>query len=192
MSPNKILLFAIYFIALQINITPAMAINDWYGVVTYVTDGDTLWVRPLEAGTGKSASSQPRKIRIDGIDAPESCQLYGPQSTAALKKLVASKTVIVKSKRVDDYGRDVAKIKLKDTDVGAWMVSNGHAWSYHYRRSAGPYRVEEAAAVKAHLGLFADAAAIEPRFFRREHGSCQPSKNSSGAKVAQPHYKRYN
>lgn len=192
MSSNKILQFAIYFIAIQLYITPAIAINSWYGVVTYVTDGDTLWVRPLETGVVKSASYEPRKIRIDGIDAPESCQSYGPQSTAALKKLVASKTVIVNSKRVDDYGRAVAKITLKDMDVGAWMVSNGHAWSYHYRSSAGPYRAEEEAAVKAHLGLFADAAAIEPRFFRREHGSCQPQKSSNGANVTQPHRKRYN
>ena len=192
MKFKNILPIAIFCVAAQAYFSPAKAENQWSGVVTYVTDGDTLWVRPLAAGTGKSASTQPRKIRIDGIDAPESCQLYGAQSTAALKKLVVSKTVTVKTNRVDDYGRDVAKITLKDTDVGTWMVSNGYAWSYHYRHGAGPYRAEEETAAKAHMGLFADAAAIEPRFFRREHGSCQSQKNSNGANVAQPHRKRYN
>jgi micrococcal nuclease len=196
MKFKNIFFIAIIFIAIQSYITLAKAENIWSGVVTYVTDGDTLWVRPLTARTGKSASSEPRKIRIDGIDAPESCQLYGAQSTAALKKLVASKTVIVKSKRVDDYGREVAKIMVKNSDgnmdVGAWMVSNGHAWSYHYRHSAGPYRLEEETATRSHLGLFADTAAIEPRFFRREHGSCQLQKSSNGANVSQPHRKRYN
>jgi micrococcal nuclease len=188
-------LSTIFLIAIQSFITPAIAINQWFGVVTHVTDGDTLWVRPLDAGSNKSSNSELRKIRIDGIDAPESCQLYGPQSTAALKKLVASKTVTVTSKRVDDYGRDVAKITLKNSDsnmdVGAWMVSNGHAWSYHYRHSAGPYRVEEEAATRARLGLFADAAAIEPRFFRREHGSCHPQTSPNRANASQRH-KRYN
>jgi micrococcal nuclease len=62
-------------------------------------------------------------------------------------------------------------------DVGTWMVQNGHAWSYHYRFSAGPYRLEEEAAMRAKLGLFADASAVEPKIFRRGHGSCYPPKN---------------
>jgi micrococcal nuclease len=176
MKHSKVLIFAIYFIAIQTYITPAIAINSWTGAVTYVTDGDTLWVQPLNADTGKPTSTKPRKIRIDGIDAPESCQLYGSQSTAALKKLVSSKIVTVNRKRVDDYGRDVAKITLQEIDVGAWMVSKGHAWSYHYRHSAGPYRAEEETAIRARLGLFADASAIEPRIFRRDHGSCHLPK----------------
>lgn len=177
MSPNKILQFAIYFIALQIYITPAIALNDWYGVVAYVTDGDTLWIRPAE----QANNAKPRKIRIDGIDAPEFCQLYGEQSMLALKKLVNSKVVLVTRKRFDDYGREVSKISINKTDVGAWMVSHGHAWSYHYKFSAGPYRIEEESAQRAKLGLFADVSAIEPRVFRKEHGSCYlPKRPSDG------------
>lgn len=172
----KILQFiAIYLIAIQANSMPARGLNSWQGIVTYVTDGDTLWVRPDNAAT----NSEPHKIRIAGIDAPESCQQYGAQSTAALKKLVASKPVTVQSKRFDEYGRDVAKITINNMDVGAWMVRNGHAWSYHYRHSAGPYRAEEETATRARLGLFADAAALEPRFFRREHGSCHFPNDAS-------------
>jgi micrococcal nuclease len=168
---------AIYFIASQAYSMPDKRLNSWQGTVTYVTDGDTLWVRPNDAAAG----SEPRKIRIDGIDAPESCQPYGSQSTAALKKLVALKSVSILSKRFDDYGRDVAKITLNNVDVGGWMVSKGHAWSYHYRHSAGPYRMEEESARLAGLGLFADATVIEPRFFRREHGSCHLPKDASKA-----------
>ena len=162
-------------IAFQAYSATARALNQWQGIVTYVTDGDTLWVRPDNI----AANSEPRKIRIDGIDAPESCQEYGVQSTTALKKLVASKSVTVHSKRFDNYGRDVAKITINNMDVGAWMVQNGHAWSYHFKHSAGPYRVEEEAATRARLGLFADTAAIEPRFFRHEHGSCHVFKDAS-------------
>lgn len=174
-------LFAILFVAAQVYITTAYSKNVWIGVVTHVTDGDTMWIRPLDQGN----QAKPRKIRIDGIDAPESCQLYGAQSTNALKKFTGSKTVSVNSKRLDDYGRDVAKITLKDADVGAWMVSNGHAWSYHYRFSAGPYRVEEESAKRAKLGLFADTFAIEPRIFRKEHGSCFLGKQPVHGKAKQ-------
>jgi micrococcal nuclease len=171
-------IFAIFFIAIQAYFTPANALNKastaWQGIVTHVTDGDTFRVRPV----GSNRKSDSLRIRIDGIDAPESCQLYGVQSTAALKKLLISKQVTVLSKRFDDYGRDVAKISLNNLDVGGWMVRNGHAWSYHYRFSVGPYRSEEAAAARAKLGLFADTSAVEPRIFRREHGSCYlPTKN---------------
>lgn len=166
--------FALIFLVNQANFTTANASNVWQGIVTHITDGDTLRVRPI----GSDHTSESLRIRIEGIDAPESCQLYGRQSTVALKKLIGTKQVTIQSKRFDDYGRDVAKITLNNTDVGAWMVKNGHAWSYHYRFSAGPYRVEEEAAVRAKLGLFADASAVEPKDFRREHGSCYlPKKN---------------
>ena len=168
---------AIFFIVIQAYFTPANALNTasntWQGIVTHITDGDTFRVRPM----GSNGKSDTLRIRIDGIDAPESCQLYGEQSTAALKKLILSKQVTVFSKRFDDYGRDVAKITLNNMDVGSWMVKNGHAWSYHYRYSAGPYRLEEEAAARAKLGLFADASAVEPTIFRREHGSCYLPKN---------------
>ena len=166
-------IFAIFFIASTSINMPAKVINSWQGVVTHVTDGDTLRVRPI----GLQGKLYDKKIRIDGIDAPESCQLYGAKSTAALKKLLISKQVTIISKRFDDYGREVAKITADSVDAGGWMVQNGHAWSYHYRLSAGPYRLEEAAASRAKLGLFADASAVEPKIFRRKHGSCYQPKN---------------
>ncbi len=167
---------AIIFIAIQAIIKPATAMNiaknkpsnSWQGVVTHVTDGDTLRVKQL-ASNSKANSL---KVRIDGIDAPEICQLYGRQSAVALKKLLLSKQVTITSKRFDDYGRDVAKVTIDNIDVGSWMVKNGHAWSYHYRFSNGPYGSEEKAAERDRLGLFADASAVEPKVFRREHGSC--------------------
>ena len=170
---RSIKIFAIFFIATNAHFTPAKSSNTWQGIVTQVTDGDTLRIRPV----GSNGRSDSLRIRIDGIDAPESCQLYGAQSTVALKKLIVSKQVTVLSKRFDDYGRGVAKITLNNMDVGGWMVQNGHAWSYHHRFSAGPYRAEEEAAVRSKLGLFADASAVEPKIFRRGHRSCNLPKD---------------
>ena len=180
---KAIKIFAIFFIASKAIFTPAIAENKalnnlpntWQGIVIHVTDGDTLRVRPL----GSNNKSDSVRIRIDGIDAPESCQTYGTQSATALKKRLLSKQVTVTSKRIDDYGRDVAKVAIDNVDVGGWMVQNGHAWSYHYRFSQGPYGAEEKAAERERLGLFADASAVNPKDFRREHGSCYVAKNDA-------------
>ncbi len=155
---------------------PAYSGTSWQGKVVYITDGDTLWVQPLQA-MSRTNDDKPRKIRIEGIDAPEICQLHGPQSKAALTQLLAKQTVTVNSRRVDDYGRDVAKITFNQIDVGTWMVSNGHAWSYHYRHSAGPYASEEQMALAARRGLFAFTSPMEPRDFRKKHGSCHTPRN---------------
>ena len=146
----------------------------WRGTVTYVTDGDTFWVQPSYP-IGNNTHS--RKIRIEGIDAPEICQLYGKQSKHALEELLLHKNVTINTKRLDDYDRDVAKITFETRDVGNWMVSQGHAWSYHYRHSVGPYAVQERDAQSAKRGLFAASSPTEPRVFRREHGSCHTPRN---------------
>lgn len=136
------------------------------GVVTRVWDGDTVWVQP-DGRTGR-----PVKLRLLGIDAPESCQAGGAQATAALKSRVLGQHVQVQAKATDTYQRRVVSLFVAGDDVGAWLVSQGHAWSYGYRYHAGRYAAEERSARAAGRGLFADPQAIEPRVFRKRHGKC--------------------
>ncbi len=135
------------------------------GVVTRVADGDTLWVRP--------AGGKPVKVRLQGIDAPERCQAWGEQARAALAARVLHQQVQVRTKAYDDYQRAIAQVELHGEDVAAWMVREGHAWSYRYRRSPGPYAEQEQQARAARRGLFAQPA-VEPRVFRKTHGPCGP------------------
>jgi endonuclease YncB( thermonuclease family) len=144
----------------------AYSATPWTGIVTHVTDGDTLWVRPADGG-------KPRKIRIDGIDAPEICQAWGLQSRHALESRLLHQTVLVQSRRKDSFDRTLAALKFRGDDVGAWMVTQGYAWSYHYQRNVGPYPEQEMQALNAHRGLFAKPPVIRPRDFRKTHGSCQ-------------------
>lgn len=137
------------------------------GQVTWVTDGDTLWVRLARGG-------KPFKVRIDGIDAPEICQAGGRAARAALASRVAHRTVTVTTRRHDDYGRAVATVHLSDEDLAGWMVGQGHAWSYRYGGEGGRYLKLEREAKTARRGLFADPEALPPRLFRKRHGSCQP------------------
>lgn len=144
------------------------------GAVTRVSDGDTLWVKPAD---GRA----PRKLRLQGLDAPEICQAGGVASRNALSRLVADKTVFVTVKYQDDYGRGLARIWVGERDVAALMVQSGQAWSSRWRRSPGPYAAQESQAWAARSGLFSDSSAELPRDFRKRVGSCYPGK-SWGAK----------
>jgi endonuclease YncB( thermonuclease family) len=135
------------------------------GVVTRVSDGDTLWVQPDDA------ARRPLKLRLHGIDAPELCQRWGLQARDALAARVLRQRVHVDVRARDNYGRALGALRVDGADVSAELVSRGHAWSARWRGS-GPYLRQEQEARETRRGLFEDAAAIEPRRFRRMHGPC--------------------
>ncbi|RYX90872.1 MAG: thermonuclease family protein [Comamonadaceae bacterium] len=140
-------------------------------VVVRVVDGDTVWIQDAANRRARWA-----KVRIQGIDAPESCQPGGVASREALLRKVMDQRVRVSPLGRDDYGRLLARLSIgpaaADGDVGGWMVKNGQAWSYRFRADAGPYASEQRRARSAQRGLFADPAAEEPREFRKRHGPC--------------------
>jgi endonuclease YncB( thermonuclease family) len=147
----------------------AHSTESFAGVVSHVSDGDTLWVQPEAGGAA-------RKLRIDGIDAPEICQAGGPASREVLASRALRQRVLVTVLREDDYGRGLARISIAGQDLGGQMVREGQAWSYRWRHHLGPYAAEEAAARRAGRGLFAATAAELPRDFRKRHGPCQGPK----------------
>lgn len=141
--------------------------------VSRVFDGDSLWVRPLDG-------RRERKLRIDGIDAPEICQEGGVLARDALRGHVLHQVVIVHERRADSYGRPLVRLMRGDQDVAGWMVQQGWAWSYRWRRSAGPYAKEEALARAQRRGIFSQRSAQEPRDFRRQHGPCPWRRSERG------------
>jgi endonuclease YncB( thermonuclease family) len=136
------------------------------GTVAYVSDGDTLYLRP--AGGGR-----PIAIRLVDIDAPEGCQAWGPQARDALKDRVLRQSVRVLTQGDDDYGRTLGRVEHRGEDLGAWLVRGGHAWSMTFRRKPGPYAELEAQARRARNGLWAGPSPMEPRTFRKRHGRCE-------------------
>jgi len=136
------------------------------GMVTHVTDGDTLWVRP-------ATSADTVEIRLVDIDAPEGCQPFGPEAKRALAALVLHEPVVVRTRGVDDYQRTLAQVQHRGRDVNAWLVREGHAWSTGFQRRPGRYERLEDEARQARRGLWSAPGALEPRSFRRKHGRCQ-------------------
>jgi endonuclease YncB( thermonuclease family) len=135
------------------------------GQVSRVIDGDTLWVRT-------AADTQPVIVRIEGIDAPESCQNGGGESTEALTRLVLNRHVTVRVTATDDHGRTVGKVFDGTVDVADRMVRDGHAWSMRFKYDRGPYIAEERMAQALKRGLHAEGGAELPRAFRQRNGSC--------------------
>lgn len=152
------------FVAL-LGVCAVTTAHAWPGVVTHVSDGDTVWVQPLQGG-------EVHKVRLLGIDAPEICQPWGLQSRAALYAALQGQVVDVQGHTRDSYGRLLAHLSRQGYDVGAWMVGQGYAWSYSYKSNAGPYEALQLQAQTQHLGLFSDGRALQPRWFRKRFGSC--------------------
>ena len=76
------------------------------GKVVGVSDGDTITVL--------DASKRQHKVRLDGIDAPESSQDFGSRAKQSLSDLVFGKTVTVLGSKKDRYGRTLGKVMLSD------------------------------------------------------------------------------
>ena len=144
------------------------------GQVSRVVDGDTLWVRT--EGDGEP----PVVVRLEGIDAPESCQTGGADATAALTSLALGRHVSVRVAARDDHGRTVGKVYDGAKDLGYRMVRDGQAWSARYQYDRGPYMSEERMALALKRGLHAAGNAVLPRDFRKQHGPCE----NAPAKVA--------
>ena len=114
-----------------------------------VIDGDTLEV----AG---------QRIRLHGIDAPESKQLCrrdgerwrcGKDATSALNTFLGNRPVSCEELDRDRYRRIVAKCAVDGVDIGEWMVSRG--WAVAYYLYSYDYSRAEQRARSARRGVWA-------------------------------------
>ena len=124
-----------------------------------VSDGDTIHV--VTDGNAKY------KVRLDRIDAPESDQPHGKESTAYLTSLIRGKTVRVEWAKKDQYGRILGIVYLDKADINLQMVSSGNAWHYSHFDKTPAYSAAESAAKEKKLGLWAAENVISPYEWRK-------------------------
>ena len=128
-------------------------------VVTKVVDGDTFWI--------KDGSPKGQKIRLIGVDAPESRRTgrkeigyYGKEAKAFLTDLLLNKYVSLEFDvdRTDRYGRTLAYVYLEDgTFLNKYLVENGYAQLMTYPPNVKYVEVFTAAQTRAresNLGLW--------------------------------------
>ncbi len=144
-------------LALCLIATPALA--DVAGVAS-VIDGDTIEVHG-------------QRIRLHGIDAPESRQLCrldgkpwqcGKDAANALAEKIARRPVTCEDLGRDRYKRIIAKCSVAGEDLGEWLVTNG--WAVAYYLYSYEYSRAEHRAKSARRGIWAGQF-VEPWEWRR-------------------------
>ena len=126
-----------------------------------IIDGDTIHIKS-------------NKIRLHGIDAPETKQTCkidnqdwycGKQSTKELKNLINNQKVECNVNDIDRYNRYVAICYVNEININQWMVKNG--WAIAYRYYSEDYVLEEKYANDKKLGIW-KSEFIEPYAYRKK------------------------
>lgn len=117
----KILAYTFSLLLLAALPTAAGPSNLW-GKVVAIHDGDTL--------TLLTPAKAQLKIRLAGIDCPESGQAFGQKAKQALSEKVFGKSVKVVVTDTDRYSRSVGDVYLGPTWINLEMVAEGWAWHY--------------------------------------------------------------
>jgi len=145
-----------------------------------VTDGDSLEIH----GT---------RIRLFGIDAPESRQTCtnsvgkeyrcGQQAANALDNKIKAHTVECRQKDVDQYDRVVAVCLVGGEDINGWMVAQG--WALAYRQYSTDYVSQEAGASNSKLGIW--QGKFEPPWvWRRNNPERRPTFGNNSSNSQRP------
>ena len=131
---------------------------------------------PARVIDGDSLEIQGERIRLHGIDAPESRQLCrlngkpwqcGKDAANALADKIARRPVTCKDLGRDRYKRIIARCTVAGEDMGAWMVQQG--WALAYRRYSLDYTDMEADAQAARRGIWAGEFVKPWEWRRREN-----------------------
>jgi endonuclease YncB( thermonuclease family) len=134
---------------LLIVLTASSAIAAEISGVPRVVDGDTVEIGQV-------------KIRLSGIDAPETDQICldakgerwacGITARDELIRFSKGQTWECTTSGSDQYGRSLANCFVEGEDVSKWMARSG--WALSFVRYSHAYDADEKAAREAHAGLW--------------------------------------
>jgi endonuclease YncB( thermonuclease family) len=144
----------------SILLVTSVSADDFTGQAS-VIDGDTLDIHG-------------NRIRLWGVDAPESDQLCrgedslpyrcGADAANQLDAFIARRPVDCSPISLDRYGRTVAVCKVGGVDIGGWLVRNGLALDWP-QYSAGKYGATQREAEQAGRGVW-KGSYVEPWLYR--------------------------
>lgn len=155
--PVKYQIFAAIIFLLIANLSYFTSFIEEYTLYK-VSDGDTITL--IKKG-------EKIKVRLYGIDAPESTQSYGQYCKNQLEKLLDNTKIRLEIKDKDNYGRTVGIVYANDEDINAKMVQSGCAWSY--QNYTTKYLNDEKIARVNKIGLWSEKNPQNPRDYRKEH-----------------------
>ena len=130
--------------------------------VLWVTDGDTVTV--------VDENVHVERIRVYGIDCPESDQPFGLWAQLRTLWEVWARPINLKPVERDRYGRLVSRVQKGDEDLSAVLVSAGLAWVYArycQKPICSTWQDMEKRARRVGRGLWKEPAPIPPWDWRQ-------------------------
>ena len=135
--------------------------------IIYVIDGDTIRVKD---------KSEWKRVRLQGIDAPEKDQIFGKDSTQALATCIyKAKKVRIEWSKKDRYGRLLGKVIADEVDCNLSQIKQGSAWHYKsYQKDQTfldrkLYAEAEITSRNSRIGLWKEKCPIPPWDWRRKN-----------------------
>lgn len=146
-------------------VLPSLVMAETLTGIASVVDGDTLVI-------------DGQRIRLHGIDAPESAQhCYrldrsrwpcGQAAAAALAEVIGARRVRCRGEARDDRGHLLATCAHQEQELNAWMVR--HGWALAARQERLDYTDEEEQAKTVRAGLWAGAFIVPWEWPARRYG----------------------
>ncbi|KAK6932953.1 Staphylococcal nuclease (SNase-like), OB-fold [Dillenia turbinata] len=109
------------------------------------------------------------RIRLMGIDAPESAMPYGKEAKEELTNFVQGKCLRIFVYTVDRYGRYVGDVYCNGMFVQELMLKKGLAWHYTAYDQRPELKRWEMEARSKRIGLWASSNPEKPWEWRRDH-----------------------
>ena len=130
------------------------------GKVVGIVDGDTIDIL--------TADMTQIRIRLNGVDAPETGQTFGKNSKQFVSDAIGGKSVRIVSHDKDRYGRTIGDVYSESTLVNLELVRAGLAWHYvQYTPDDKALAAAELQAREAKRGLWSDARHVAPWDWRK-------------------------
>lgn len=155
---NAVLVGAVFVYAV---IFPAARQEEFSGRVVTVVDGDTI---------GVLRDGREVLVRLDGIDAPESGQAFGPEARQFMRDAAFDRIVVVNGVEIDRSGRLIARVTANGRDLSMAAVEAGWAWQFVRHSNDRSLAAAEARARAQRLGLWAQPDPTPPWDYRSALG----------------------
>jgi len=154
------------------------------GMITSVLDGDSYTIRTY---------GEEIKVRLNGIDCPESNQPFGYEATLFVTQFL-NQPVTYTDLGKDKYGRTIAEVFIQGQRLSLLLVENGLAHHYIKYSSDPLLHNAELRARNKKIGLWSKPNPIKPWDWRvgtRPATSAPPSPHQQVYICASPGAKKY-